>query len=126
MSPPILPYALAAAAAGISVVPPREDGTKAPAGAWERWQRERPTPDSLQGWYANGCTGLGFVCGRVSGNLEVLDFDDAPTYTAYKETAAAVGLGDLVERIEAGYLEQTPRGCIHWLTRCAEIARNTK
>jgi hypothetical protein len=107
---PLLDPALAAAAVGISVVPPREDGSKAPVGDWERWQRARATPALLRQWYANGRTGLGFVNGRVSGNLETLEFDDAPTYAAYKALAAEVGLGALVARIEAGYLEESPHG----------------
>src|SRR5262249_5183656 len=71
-------------------------------------------------------TGLGAVCGRVSGGLELLEFDDRPTYEVFKESAAAVGLGELVERIEAGYLEETPGGGIHWPYRCSEFAGNTK
>jgi putative DNA primase/helicase len=31
-------------------------------------------------------------------------------------------MGDLVKRIEAGYLEQSPFPGIHWLYRCAEIS----
>jgi hypothetical protein len=36
-----------------------------------------------------------------------------------------LGLPNLVERIEAGYLEQTPGG-VHWLYRCEEITGNAK
>jgi putative DNA primase/helicase len=47
-------------------------------------------------------------------------------YEGYKELAQASGLGDLIKRIEAGYLEQSPSTGIHWLYRCAEISGNSK
>jgi hypothetical protein len=122
-----LQVALSAEAVGICVVPPREDGSKRPIGdSWGRWQRERPTPTQLREWYAQGRSGVGWVCGDVSGNLEMFEFDDVPTYHAFREAADAVGQADLVERIESGCSETTPRGGVHWFYRCSEIAGNTK
>jgi putative DNA primase/helicase len=40
--------------------------------------------------------------------------------------AEASGLGESAERIEAGYLEQSPSGGFHWLYRCPEISGNIK
>ena len=124
-TPSLLEAALAAARAGLAVVPPREDGSKRPSAEWKRYQRECPTEGQLAKWYSGDRTGIGFVCGTVSGNLEVLDFDERATYDAYVEAARGLGLGDLVDRIEAGYLECTPHG-VHWPYRCATIAGNTK
>jgi hypothetical protein len=118
--------AFAAHRVGLSVVPPKEDGGKAPDGDWKLYQRERANETVLNGWYSNGRTGLGLVCGVASGNLEALEFDDLPTYQEYKQLAIASGLGDLVERIEAGYSEQSSSTGIHWLYRCSEIGGNTK
>jgi putative DNA primase/helicase len=117
--------ALAAYKYGLCPVPPRPDGSKAPIGAWEKYQRARPTRRLIEAWYGSH-TGTGLVCGRISGNLECLEFEDPTVYEAYKTLAEATGLSDLVERIEAGYLEQSPSGGIHWLYRCLEISRNTK
>jgi hypothetical protein len=36
-----------AEAAGLSVVPPREDGSKAPEGYWSEFQSRRARPDEL-------------------------------------------------------------------------------
>src|SRR5262249_23918759 len=47
-------------------------------------------------------------------------------YERFKLLAAENGLADVVERIEAGYLERTPDGGAHWPYRCAEIETNTK
>jgi putative DNA primase/helicase len=69
---------------------------------------------------------MGIVCGTISGNLEVLDFDDRGTYLVFKEVALASGLGELIDRIESGFLEEPPSKGIHWLYRCSEIGGNTK
>jgi putative DNA primase/helicase len=40
--------------------------------------------------------------------------------------AHASGLGNLVEKIEEGYSEQSPSEGIHWPYRCSEINDNTR
>jgi hypothetical protein len=107
----------AALAAGISIVPPKEDGTKRPDGQWKRFQEQPPTEAMVNAWYGPRL-GLGFVCGAVSGGLELFEFDSRETYEQFREAAVAVGLGELVERIEAGYLEETPGDGIHWFYYC--------
>jgi CheY-like chemotaxis protein len=112
--------------AGISVVPPRQDGTKAPLGSWRTFQERLPYLDELDDWYrAEQNQGIGVVCGAVSGNLEALDFDRHSAYEEFVDRARETGLSELVDRIEAGYLEKTPKGR-HWLWRCSEISGNTK
>jgi hypothetical protein len=112
--------------AGISVVPPRTDGTKAPLGSWRTFQTRLPYLQELDAWYREDDNpGIGVVCGAVSGNLECLDFDRRTAYEQYVERARETGLSELVDRIEQGYLERSPRG-YHWLWRCAEISGNTK
>lgn len=121
-----LDTALLALKAGISVVPPREDGTKAPQSEWREWQERLPSEDQVRKWYSKGLTGVGFVTGAVSGHLEMLEFEKEETWHEFKELANKFGLGDLVERIEAGYCEQTPGGGIHLLYRCKPVKPNTK
>ena len=142
MSPPdpdMLPRAIAAYEAGLCVVPPKQDGSKMPVAkryvdeagterhGWKPWQQERSTLDEIRRWYALGTrTGLGFVCGEVSGGLELFEFDCRRTFEAFKGTAVELGMGELVERIEAGYSSETPGGGVHYLYRCATVAGNTK
>jgi hypothetical protein len=125
VAPAIRETALRAAACGISVVPPRQDGSKAPSGAWRDYQQTPPSDDQLGRWYGRS-TGVGFVTGAVSGGLELLEFDDAETYQQFKETASEVGLGELVDRIEGGYHEVSPSGGVHWLYRCSGLRGSTK
>src|SRR6266542_3014550 len=107
----LLEAALAAQEAGLSVVPPREDGSKAPIGSWQRSQNERASRAVIENWYSMGLTGIGVVCGAVSGNLETFEFDGfhteeaEATYQAFIEAAIQCGLGELVDRIDGGYSE---------------------
>ncbi len=128
MTAPILDAACEALLAGLSVVPPAEDGSKRPMGGWKHYQRERPTPEDLQQWYGGHSPrrGIGLVCGAVSGGLELLEFENAEAYAEFVAAAKDAGLGELVERIERGYLEESPGGGRHWLYRCPEIGGNSK
>ena len=121
---PMIDQAFAFLQAGISILPVRPDGSKRPALIqWQHYQRALAGPREVEIWFRNG-EGLGVIGGAISGNLEILDFDNVEIYHAYKEMALATGLGDLIARIEHGYSEQTPRG-MHWLYRCDVVSGNT-
>src|SRR3954465_8229163 len=122
----LLDYARHAQAAGLCVLPPRQDGSKQPEGAtWEQWQAERPDDTQLAAWYAPGRTGIGYVCGEVSGGLLAIDFDQRGILEQYIEAARATGPGPLVDRLLAGYREDSPHGA-HLLCRCAETVKTRK
>jgi hypothetical protein len=123
----VLDAALLARRCGLCVVPPREDGSKAPmapSGRWKQFQRERSTEDEIRRWYAQGRTGLGIVCGEVSGRLELLEFEGRAVAEGlghdFNTLADQTGLRDLVDRIKHGYGERTPSGGHHILYRCPE------
>lgn len=122
---PVQQAARDAYAAGLSIVPPKEDGSKAPIGPWATYQNERPSRDLCARWWGE-CSGLGVVCGAVSDNLILFEFDDRAIYETYKSLAHQAELGDLVARLEAGYTEDTPGGGVHWLYRCGAIGGNAK
>ncbi|GIV18714.1 MAG: hypothetical protein KatS3mg023_0465 [Armatimonadota bacterium] len=64
--------------AGLSILPIRADGSKAPAlKTWEPLQKRLPTEDEIREWFGNGARrGVAVVCGAVSGGLYALDLDD--------------------------------------------------
>jgi len=68
---------------GLSVVP-IPDGAKHPAIPWKRFQGERADEAALAELFAGDATGIGVVCGAVSGNLVVLDFDNPEAYQHWK------------------------------------------
>lgn len=112
--------------AGLAVIPPRDDGSKAPIAEWKQYQEERPEPETVMAWYRNGREGIGCITGAVSGNLELFEFDDYAVYLAFCEAGMATGLDGLIDRISTAYSEATPNGGVHWYYRCATIQGNTK
>jgi Bifunctional DNA primase/polymerase, N-terminal len=120
---PILEAALLAHCSGLCVVPTREDGSKAPIATWREYQRRLSTEEEIRRWYGR-CTGIGIVCGEVSGRLEMLEFEGRAAtegfWQEFKNAAAETGLYDLLERIKHGYGERTPSGGFHLLYRCPD------
>ena len=85
-------------AAGLCVLPALRD-QKRPTISWKPYQKRLPTADEVDAWFANAPTAICILCGRVSGNLELLDFDQqGALFDAWcaKVRAAAPGL---VERL---------------------------
>lgn len=124
----VLEATQAAYRAGLCVLPVAEDGTKKPdCTSWDQWKRERPSPEEMGAWFGAATRmGFGLLCGRVSGGLECFEFDDRPTYDSFLDFARQTGLRDLVDRIERGYVEDTPNGGAHWLYYCAAVTGSTK
>lgn len=117
------------AAAGFSVVPVMEDGSKrpmAPGGEWKQYIKNRADVATVLKWFGErNCEGLGIVCGDVSGGVECLDFDTKRIWLEYEAAARACGLGLLLDRIIHSYSEHTPRG-VHLFWRCDKIEGNLK
>jgi putative DNA primase/helicase len=68
----ILLTALEFANEGICVVPVATDGSKRPAiASWKQYQETMPTTSELMTWFGSA-EGVGVICGKVSGNLEML------------------------------------------------------
>jgi len=61
---------------GFSVIPIKAKD-KAPAiQSWKEYQNRMPTEEELHVWFDPGDKNVGIICGRVSGGLVVVDFDD--------------------------------------------------
>jgi len=73
---------------GLSILPVKADGTKAPAiRTFDQFKTERrATEQEVREWYADGEEkGVGVLCGRLSGNLVVLDFETKAVFAAWAE-----------------------------------------
>ena len=127
----ILKTALEFASNGISVVPVATDGSKRPGiNSWKEFQERRATPDELLAWFASA-EGVGVICGKVSGNLEMLELEGRAVarkmHLDVAEIARNSGLESLWQKLNAGYVETTPSGGLHWLYRIdGEVPGNTK
>ena len=116
--------------AGVNVVPVREDGSKAPSGAWKQAQSQMTTPEQLVTW-ATTAQGFGIITGAVSGNLEMLELEGravaAGILDEARELAHKAEIGDIWDKLQSTYIEMTPSGGIHWLYRIdGAVPGNTK
>jgi len=61
--------------AGLCVLPARRAEKRPAVGSWKQYQQRRPTEAELSAWMANGPDAICILCGEVSGNGEMIDFD---------------------------------------------------
>lgn len=105
---------------GLSVIPVKPD-TKAPTvPSWKQYQSEAMKPDQAYFLFQEA-KGIAVICGQVSGNLEVIDFDNhqkdaTATLTRFKKL---VPTGDLL-------IQSTPSGGYHVIYRTEKMAGNLK
>lgn len=142
--------AIAAAIAGLSVVPPRQDGTKGPlsepvpiacdhpacaakraAGdltGWTHRQHTAATIAELEQLYAQGLTGVGLACGYAG--LEMVELEAKAVADGlvdiFAERMGAAGLGELWARVNLGWRVRTPTGGLHWHLRTDDPLPNQK
>ena len=100
-------------AAGLSVIPIKTDGSKAPAvSSWKSYQSRLPTENEVTGWFQHH-VGIAIVYGRVSANAELIDIDKAELFQAYREQCERMVPG-VFDRLT---LIKTPLG-YHLVYRC--------
>lgn len=105
-------------AAGISVIPLKLNGSKAPAlPSWLPYRDRLATEEELRQWFCKPA-GIGLVCGIISGGLEVLDFDDGSLFPPWHRIVSHI-----VDRLP---VVATPSDGWHVLFRCPEIGGNSK
>ena len=114
----LLDAALAYIRAGLSVIPCRaaDDANrpKAPAlASWKVYQSFLATEDEARDWWPQH-KALAVVCGAVSGNLEIIDFDDFDAFEAWHQIA----LHEAPNLLEALTIVGTPSGGRHVYYRC--------
>lgn len=120
--------------AGCSIIPIRADGTKKPVGEWKPFMVRRIDRTELRGWFLqNPDHGIGIVCGKISGNLEMLELegraasgDDIDKIMSECEKRH---VGHILHYLMThGYAEWTPSGGIHFLYRITDhdVPGNTK
>lgn len=109
--------------AGLSVIPVRADGTKAPVERdWTRFSTRRPTDSELFGWFRNGLAyGIGIPGGRASGNLAVLDFETGEAFDRWRATIPT----ETVDLLALCPVVRTPSGGVHVWTRLPDPVPGT-
>ena len=114
----VLQQAKRLVASGLSVIPIKADGSKAPAVEWKLYQSRIARAEDLEEWFRNGSgNGLAVACEQVSGNLEVIDFDEPSIVKRFGDLVKEQGGEDLLAKLP---LVRTPRGGYHLPYRCPD------
>ncbi len=108
-------------AAGLCVLPARRAEKRPTVGRWKQYQQSRPTEAELSAWLANGPDAVCILCGAISGNLEMIDFDHGgELFAAWWDRIPT----DIQERL---VIETTQSGGQHVVYRCeSEVCGNLK
>ncbi len=110
---------------GYSIIPIQPDGSKAPGvSAWKEYQSRLPVVSELDNWFGNGHNyGIAIICGKVSGGLEIIDFDDPNVFPNWYEVVAQAGGEDILGR---ALIINTPSDGFHVYYKCNSIEGNQK
>lgn len=119
---------------GYSIIPILANGTKKPQLKWEQYQTVAATRDQVEQWFKTSpASGIGIICGAVSGNVEMLELEgranDGGTHTLLLEAMEENGLQDFwLGLLETGYVASTPSGGLHLMYRITDhaVPGNTK
>ena len=112
--------AVAMLQAGFSVLPCNhhdkfhngDDPKKPTVNSWTPYQKKPMVLAAAKKHFVNGVS-IGVICGKVSGNLECLDFDQPDLYKPFMETLTSINPG-----LVAGLVKrQTPSGGYHLIYR---------
>jgi hypothetical protein len=108
-------------AAGLSVLPARRKEKRPAIPFWKEYQSQLPSANHIVAWFANAPDAICVICGQVSGNLEVLDFDNqGELFDAWRASIPQ----EICDRL---VIEKTPSGGYHVAYRCQEgISGNLK
>ena len=105
-------------AAGLSIIPVKGDGSKAPPIRWTRYQSNRANDKQLESWFGDGGNnGIAAVAGKISEHLEVLDFDEADAFGKWLSLLCEQGRGDLFNQL---IVVSTPSNGFHIYYRCSD------
>ncbi|QQR80743.1 MAG: bifunctional DNA primase/polymerase [Deltaproteobacteria bacterium] len=109
-------------ASGLSVIPIRLDGSKAPKiNSWKPFQENLPSSEEIKQFFDQEA-GIGIIAGKISGNLEVLDFDKPGIFEKWANLVREYN-PELLSKLPQ---YETPSGGAHVCLRCSIIGHNQK
>jgi putative DNA primase/helicase len=117
----ILPGVLSYLDAGLSFMAIRCDGSKSPTGGWKHLQQRQPTLAEIWSWGliegSPRSAGVAIIGGKISGNLEIIDFDEMQAFNDFMDSIAGKKIEHVVLTLP---FVKTPRG-IHIYLRVADF-----
>jgi len=106
---------------GLSVIPLKFK-EKIPLIPWEKYQHERATIQEIEEWFKEGWKNIGVVCGKVSGNLIVIDFDSQELFNNF---VLKISEYPLSEKFKNTWIIRTGKG-YHFYFRVDEDLTTTR
>ncbi|MBX9687373.1 MAG: bifunctional DNA primase/polymerase, partial [Candidatus Obscuribacterales bacterium] len=107
---------------GLSVIPIRTDGSKAPdLESWKEFQLRKADSQTLINWFGDNDHGIGIVAGAISGGLEIIDIEVKQIAADWQKLVCNTPAGQ--ELFNKLVIVRTPRG-FHCYYRCPEPGRN--
>ncbi|MFC2122114.1 bifunctional DNA primase/polymerase [Bacteroidota bacterium] len=107
---------------GLSIIPIPE-GRKEATITWKEYQIRLATDGEIERWFGNNQTNLAIICGKISGNLVILDFDDEQGFNNWVDIAKAKLGFDNIHAFTP--IVQTGRG-FHVYFRTKELVKSQK
>ena len=104
----------------INTIPTRDDTSKRPVIAWKQWATDPVPATNIDTWFPQGTNhGIGITTGQGSGQLEMTEIEGRAAHhiPTLIQRAKEAGHSELVNRIMAGWTEQSPSGGYHWIYR---------
>ena len=100
--------------AGLCVLPAIRTEKRPAVPGWKQFQNALPSESQLAAWFQDA-EAICIVCGTVSGNLELLDFDlGGEAFESWREQVRQAGAG-LLDRL---VIERSQSGGLHVAYRC--------
>ena len=88
---------------GLSIIPLQPRDKRPAISAWAEFQERKPTEAQVREWFADETLNIGIVCGAVSDNLFVVDFDSSETLPFVISDINKIAEGTLVVRTGKGF-----------------------
>lgn len=107
----VINNALRFAQQGLSVLPVRP-GTKLPSREWKQFQDQIINETDIALIFEG--QEIGVICGKVSGWVECLDFDDPKAFDEWEDLIEDHGGGEIYDKC---YVQTTPSGGVHVVYR---------
>ena len=104
---------------GLSVIPIKFK-SKEPLVSWKEYQNRKPTEEEIKKWFSEGFKNIAIVCGAVSGNLVVFDFDSKETFQQFLLKVPE----QIVEKVKKTWVVRTGKG-IHVYFRTQKPPKST-
>lgn len=107
-----------------SFIPVHADGSKRALISWAGFCRDRPTAADIDAWLNRiSPFGIAIICGAVSGNLEVMDFDQPDVVPLWAQAVQARLGSAFLKRL---LVVRTPSKGRHVYYRCEAVEGNQK